>query len=75
LDEEMGLVFAFSIFVHDGEPKVMKIIGVPGITERVNTWGPFDLPAARIFKIRGGKIYEIEAIGYVARHGIKGGWE
>ena len=75
VDEEMGLVFAYSIFVHDGEPKVMKITGVPGITERINNWGPFDLPAAHVFKIRNGMIYEIEAIGYVAEHGIKNGWE
>ncbi len=75
VDEKMGLVFAYSIFVHDGEPKIMKITGVPGITERPNNWGPFDLPAAHIFKIRNGKIYEIEAIGYVAKHGIKSGWE
>jgi hypothetical protein len=74
-DEEMGLVFAYSISVHDGEPNVMKIVGVPGITERPNRYGPFDLPAAHMFKIRGGKIYEIEAIGYMARHGIKNGWE
>jgi hypothetical protein len=75
VDEEMGLVFAFSIFRHSGEPKVMNITGVPGVTERKNDWGPFDLPAAHIFKIRNGKIYEIEAIGYMAKHGIKNGWE
>jgi hypothetical protein len=75
IDKELGLVFAFSIFVHDGKPKVMKITGVPGITERKNDYGPFDLPAAHIFKIRIGKIYEIEAIGYMAKHGIKNGWE
>jgi hypothetical protein len=75
VDEEMGLVFAYSIFVHNGDPRIMKITGVPGITERANTWGPFDLPAAHVFKIRNGKIYEIEAIGYVAPHGIKNGWE
>jgi hypothetical protein len=75
VDEEMGLVFAFSIFVHEGEPKVMRIVGVPGITERENRYGAFDLPAAHMFKIRSGRIYEIEAIGYVARHGIKSGWE
>lgn len=75
VDEEMGLVFAYSIFVHNGEPKVMLIKGVPGIAERPNIYGPFDLPAAHIFKIRNGKIYEIEAIGYIARHGIKNGWE
>lgn len=75
VDEAMGLVMAYSIFVHDGEPKVMKIIGVPGITERANNYGPFDLPAAHIFKIRNGKVYEIEALGYMAPHGIKNGWE
>jgi hypothetical protein len=75
VDEEMGIVFVYSIFVHNGEPKVMKIVGVPGITERANNYGPFDLPAAHVFKIRNGKIYEIEAIGYVAQHGVKNGWE
>ena len=75
VDEEMGLVFVLSIFVHNGEPKVMKIKGVPGVTERENKWGPFDLPAAHIFKIKNGKIYDIEAIGYIAPHGIKNGWE
>jgi hypothetical protein len=75
VDEEMGLVFAFSMFNHSGEPKVMKIIGVPGITERPNIYGPFNLPAAHIFKIRNGQIHEIEAIGYVAPYGTKNGWE
>ena len=75
VDEEMGLVFAYSMFVHNGEPKIMKITGVPGITERPNNYGPFDLPAAHVFKIRDGKIYNIEAIGYLAVHGIKNGWE
>ena len=75
VDEEMGLVFAFSVFVHNGEPKVMKISGVPGITERANNYGPFDLPAAHVFKIVNGKITSIEAIGYIAPHGINNGWE
>jgi hypothetical protein len=75
LDEEMGLVFVFSIFVHDGEPRVMEIKGVPGVTERENNWGPFDLQAAHIFKIKNGQIFDIEAMGYIAEHGIKNGWE
>jgi hypothetical protein len=74
-DPETGLVFAFSIFRHNGEPKVMKITGVPGITDRPNKWGPFDLPAAHIFKIRNGQIHEIEAIGYIEQHGIRNGWD
>lgn len=75
VDEKLGLVFAFSMFVHDGTPKVMKITGVPGVAELENNWGPFDLPAAHVFKIRNGQIHEIEAIGYIAEHGIKNGWE
>jgi hypothetical protein len=75
VDEAKGLVFAFSIFRHTGEPKVMKIKGVPGVTERANDFGAFDLPAAHIYKIRNGKIYEIEAIGYMADSGIATGWE
>jgi hypothetical protein len=75
VDEDKGLVFAFSIFRHNGEPKVLKIQGVDGVTERPNDFGAFDLPAAHIFKIRNGKIYEIEAIGYMADHGITTGWE
>jgi hypothetical protein len=75
LDEEKGLAFAFSIFRHDGEPKVMNVVGVPGITERKNDYGPFDLPAAHVFKIRNNRIYEIEAIGYMDKHGIPSGWE
>ncbi len=75
VDEEKGLVFAFSIFRHDGEPKVMEVKGVPGITERKNDYGPFDLPAAHVFKIRNGRLYEIEAIGYMAEHGVPSGWE
>ncbi len=76
VDEEKGLVFAFSIFRHSGEPEVMEIKGVPGVTERANEWGPFELPAAHIFKIRNGKINEIEAIGYFSEQtGLTSGWD
>ena len=74
-DQEIGLVFAFSIIEHDGSPKMMKIVGVPGIEEFPNAYGPFDTVAAHMFKIRNGKIYEIEAIGYMDKHGIENGWE
>ena len=74
VDEELGLVMAFSVFRHDGEPKVMQIVGVPGVTERKNDYGPFDLPAAHVYKIRDGKLDEIEAIGYITDAGYKTGW-
>ena len=76
VDEEMGLVMAFSMFNHDGDPNPLPIRKVPGVTERANEWGPFDLPAAHVYKIRNGKIHEIEAIGYFSEEtGLKTGWE
>ena len=75
VDEELGLVMAFSVFRHTGEPQVLKITGVPGVTESKNNFGAFDLPAAHVYKIRGGKMYEIEAIGYMSDAGFKNGWE
>jgi hypothetical protein len=74
VDEELGLVMAFSVFRHDGEPRVMEIKGVPGVTERKNDFGPFDLPAAHVYKIRDGKLDEIEALGYITDVGYKTGW-
>ena len=75
VDEELGLVMAFSVFRHTGEPKVLKITGVPGVTESKNSFGEFDLPAAHVYKIRNGRIHEIEAIGYMSDAGFKNGWQ
>ena len=74
VDEELGLVMAFSVFRHTGQPEIMKITGVPGVTERKSDFGAFDLPAAHVYKIRGGKMDEIEAIGYMSDTGFKNGW-
>ena len=75
VDEEMGLVMAYSMFNHDGEPNPLKIKGVPGVTESPNTWGKFTVPAAHIYKIKGGKIYEIEAMAIVGvPYQVSDGW-
>jgi hypothetical protein len=75
IDEKLGLVFGLSIFRHTGKPEVLTITGVPGIRERRNEYGAFDTVAAHIFKMKNGRIYEIEAIGYMDKHGIETGWE
>jgi len=67
-DVETGLVFGLSQF-HPMEEKVQKIVGVPGLEN------PFDLPAAHIFKVQGGKIHEIEAAGFTMPYNSKTGWE
>jgi hypothetical protein len=56
VDEEMGLVMAYSVFNHDGEPNPLKIRGVPGVTESPNNWGKFTVPAADVDQERLGVI-------------------
>jgi hypothetical protein len=75
-DEETGLAIGFSHFRHPMTQKVFKIYGVPGMAERhMESQRPFDMPAAHIFKIWGGQIHEIEAVGVSAPYGSPTGWE
>src|ERR1700728_3303561 len=75
-DPETGLVFGLSQFRHPMEQKVFKIEGVPGVdTSDLSNVKPFDMPAAHIFKIRDGKMHEIEAMGVVIPYNSKTGWE
>jgi hypothetical protein len=43
-------------------------------TQRPWNFNPFDLEAAHIFKISGGKIHEIEAMGFTLPLYSKNGW-
>ena len=59
-----------SIAVHD-----IKIKGVPGVDTVHMNGGTSNLQAGEIFKIRGGKIHEIEAMGVSLPYGTKSAWE
>lgn len=74
-DPETGLVFGLSQFRHPMEEKFVKIVGVPGVDHVDMNFKPFDLPAAHIFKVSGGKIHEIEAMGFTMPYNSKTGWE
>jgi hypothetical protein len=74
-DPETGLVFGLSQFRQPMEQKFVKIVGVPDVQKVDLNIAPFDLPAAHIFKIQGGKIHEIEAMGFVMPYNSKTGWE
>jgi hypothetical protein len=74
-DPQTGLVFGLSQFRHPMEEKFVKIIGVPGVEKVDLPLDPFDLPAAHIYKVAGGKIHEIEAMGFRAPYNSKTGWE
>ncbi|MBZ5577677.1 MAG: hypothetical protein LAP40_14035 [Acidobacteriia bacterium] len=74
-DVETGLVFGLSQFRHPMEEKTLKIVGVPGFDSMPMNFNPFDLPAAHIFKVYGGKMHEIEAMGFTMPYNSKTGWE
>jgi hypothetical protein len=74
-DVEHGLVFGMSQFRHSMKEKSVKIAGVPGVEKVDYDFKPFDLPAMHVFKIRGGKLHEIEALGFMAPYDAKTGWE
>jgi hypothetical protein len=74
-DPETGLVFGLSQFRQPMDEKVVKIVGVSGVDHVDMNFKPFDLPAAHIFKVSGGKIHEIEAMGTMEPYNSKTGWE
>ena len=74
-DEEHGLVFGLTMFRQPMEQKTITVIKKDGTTaERPMNFAPFDLEAAHIFKISGGKIHEIEAMGFTLPLYSKNGW-
>src|SRR5581483_9904523 len=60
---------------HKMDKKEFRTIGVPGYEVRKMDNAPFDLPAVHIFKIWGGQVHEIEALGFVAPYNSATGWE
>jgi hypothetical protein len=74
-DTQTGLVFGLSQFRHPMKEDHVDIVGYPGMTSVPMKFKPFDLPAAHIFKVSGGKIHEIEAMGFMAPYDSKTGWE
>jgi hypothetical protein len=74
-DDVTGLALGFSHFHHEQKQKDFKLLDQPG-RETVHVGNdPFDLPAMHIFKIWGGQIHEIEAMGFMAKYNSKTGWE
>lgn len=74
-DEETGLAFGLSHFRHSMEKKEFRVFGVPGQEVRKMDFAPFDLPAVHVFKIWGGQIHEIEALGFTTSYNSPTGWE
>ena len=75
IDEQKGLVLGFPRFVHRGTTRYEKIVGVPGVEGMPMSFGPNDLQASEMFKIRKGRIHEIEATGFINAYMAPTGWD
>ena len=75
VDEQKGLAVGFSDFYHDSKLKTLKLKGIPGVDSVPSYQGVFNMPAMHLFKIKKGKVYDIEATGLVLPYGTKTGWE
>ncbi len=75
-DTVTGLAMGFSHFRHPMTQKKFKIVNNPNRTEAdMTNQRTFDMPALHIYKIWGGQIHEIEAIGIVVDYNSPTGWE
>ena len=77
-DTVTGLVRGMSHFHHDMKEDRYRLIGVPGQEYRViraSTGAGFDMPAIHIYKVWGGQMHEIEALGIVMPYMTPTGWE
>jgi hypothetical protein len=76
-DTVTGLAIGLSHFRHPMTQKKFKIVGNPGREEAdMTNQRAFDMPAMHIFKIWGGQIHEIEAIGILnVPYNSPTGWE
>ena len=73
-DVQKGLAVGMSMFQHDGHLKTLPIKGVPGMDSMPGFTMQFNFPSIHFYKIRNGKIYDIETIGVSVPFGTKFGW-
>jgi len=75
-DTVTGVAIGFSHFHHPMTEKKFRITGNPDRQESdMTNQKPFDMPAMHVFKIWGGQLHEIEAIGIMAPLNSPTGWE
>ncbi len=74
-DAESGLVCGLSQLRHAMDETTLEIEGVPDVDTVERDFAPFDTVALHVFKISGGAIRAIEAVGFRAPYGASTGWE
>ena len=73
-DEKTGLALGLSHFRHHQVKKEFDVYNDPSRTKSTMNFTQ-DLPALHIFKIWGGQIHDIEAMGFTAPANSPSGWE
>ncbi len=75
VDEQKGLVLAFPMFNQEANAEGrIHLKNVPGLESMGLGATSSNLQAGEMFKIRGGRIHEIEAMGVNLPYGQKSGW-
>lgn len=74
VDEELGIVFSFPMFQHRGGTGSIRIHNVPGVDSLPLGGSSSNLQAGELFKIDGGRIVAVEAMGTSLPYGTKSGW-
>ncbi len=74
VDEELGIVFSFPMFNHRGGTGTVKIYNVPGVDSLPLGGSSSSMQAGELFKIDGGRITAVEAMGASLPYGTRSGW-
>ena len=75
IDEERGITFGTFMFHHTGTIKSVEVPGVGTVEMIPIARRPFTVVVSELFKVKNGKIKEIEAIMTSLPYGAKSGWD
>lgn len=74
VDEERGLVYAIIFFDHAGKVKTVKMTNGTTMTVPPPYDTPYTFLIGELFKIKNGKIHQIEAVVLPVPYGMPSGW-
>jgi hypothetical protein len=74
VDDERGLVFAVAFFDHSGLIKIVRLNDGTSMAVPPAALKPYTLMTAHLFKIKNGKIRQIEVVELPVPYGMRSGW-
>ena len=73
IDEERGLVLSFLFFDHNATVRSWQL--TDGRTRKASRTAPWTWEIAELFKIRNGKILQVESLVNAVPYGMRSGWD